>query len=635
MKGTTNLIAAAVVGGLGWLLSPAGASAQSATPQAVGQIAALVFGSIEGVVQDERGTPVGGAMISAVGASTSFAQSDQAGRFELRTLSPGPYLVRAHLAGFTAPNAEIVEVRARGRAFSSISLMRATASYPVLQAGLGVAVPSAETGKEGAATTAGTSGAEPADDHGEFAWRLRHARRSVLKNAAMPQGMFEDEGVPSDAGMFGGASLFGGPARLATSFFADTPFSGQFNLLTTGSFDSPEQLFTTDSFARSVADVSVGAPAAGHADWSMRGALTQGDVSAWIVAGSYVTRAPARHLYDVGLSYSKQRYNAGNPGAFNGVDGSRNAGVVYGFETFTISPTIALTYGARYARYDYLADRNLLSPRVGLTVTPVDRLRIKTLVSRRAIAPGAEEFVPPMNSTLWQPTQRTFSALAGGPLTSERTTHAQIELERDFGSSTVVVRGFTQRVADQMVTVFGANMPERPVASLGHYFVGKNGSAEARGWATGVRTAFAQRIHASVEYTQTRARWMPVADLSYLIIVASPVAHPASGRIHDVATALETDVPETATKVLVLYRVSNGFAHAAQSDSAGRTMFDSRFDVQVRQSLPFMDFSAARWEMLVAVRNFFRESAPGQSIYDELFVVRPPKRIVGGLSLHF
>jgi hypothetical protein len=83
--------------------------------------------------------------------------------------------------------------------------------------------------------------------------------------------------------------------------------------------------------------------------------------------------------------------------------------------------------------------------------------------------------------------------------------------------------------------------------------------------------------------------------------------------------------------VIVLYRVSNAFATATGD---GPTL-DGRFDVQVRQSLPFMDFSAARWEMLVAVRNFFRDGAPDQSVYDELLVVRPPKRIVGGLTLKF
>ena len=57
--------------------------------------------------------------------------------------------------------------------------------------------------------------------------------------------------------------------------------------------------------------------------------------------------------------------------------------------------------------------------------------------------------------------------------------------------------------------------------------------------------------------------------------------------------------------------------------------------MQVRQSLPFLDFSSAKWEMLVAVRDFFRETAADQSIYDELLVVRPPKQFVGGLTLRF
>ena len=94
-------------------------------------------------------------------------------------------------------------------------------------------------------------------------------------------------------------------------------------------------------------------------------------------------------------------------------------------------------------------------------------------------------------------------------------------------------------------------------------------------------------------------------------------------------------MPETSTRVVVLYRVSNAFARPMKTTVAQTPSLDSRFDVQVRQSLPFMDFSSAKWEMLVAVRNFFRETATDQSIYDELLVVRPPKRIVGGLTLKF
>jgi hypothetical protein len=630
-------IASAVIAGAGLLCLAASTGAQPADPQPVAHLASLSTGSIQGVVRDEQGARLAGAVVSALGATTAFAVSDRTGRFELRTLSPGPYLVRAHLVGFAASRGQIVDVHPSGRASSSIALHHLSASSRVLEAGIGspTVAPPDPAGPGDVAV--GTAGALPGDDHGEIAWRLRHARRGVLKDATVPEAVLADGGRPPDSKVFGQHAFFGPPARLASNLFAGTPFSGQFNLLTTGSFDSPQQLFTTDSFSRSVAYVSVTAPVGGGADWMVRGALTQGDISSWILAGSYVTRAPARNQYNIGLSYSTQRYNAGNPAAVHDVSGgSRNAGAVYGFDTITFSPAIVVNYGARYALYDYLDGRSLLSPRVALTVSPSRHVRVNTLFSRRAVAPGAEEFVPPMDSGIWLPPQRTFSSLSSGrPLEAERTTHAHVEVERDLAGATIVLRGFSQHVADQLVTAFGVNMPGRPATTLGHYYVGNSGSMDASGWAAGFRTAIAQRVHGSIEYSETRAHWNPSSDLPYLLLVAPSAARLESRRIHDVATTLETAVPETSTKILILYRVSNSFAHPATQPAGDHLPLDSRFDVQVRQSLPFMDFSSARWEMLVAVRNFFREAAPDQSVYDELLVVRPPKRIVGGLTLRF
>src|SRR4029079_10531061 len=107
---------------------------------------------------------------------------------------------------------------------------------------------------------------------------------------------------------------------------------------------------------------------------------------------------------------------------------------------------------------------------------------------------------------------------------------------------------------------------------------------------------------------------------AYLVLLAPLVVRPPSDRVQDVSTSIETNVPETATRVWVLCRIGN--LHT--TGGTDRPAYDSRFDVQVRQSLPFMDFSNAKWEMLLAVRNFFRETAPDQSIYDELLVVHPP-----------
>jgi hypothetical protein len=366
----------------------------------------------------------------------------------------------------------------------------------------------------------------------------------------------------------------------------------------------------------------------------VRGAVTQSDLSSWVVSGDYVTRAAsARHKYDLGLSYSTQRYDGGNFAALRDVtDGSRNVGTLHGFDTFAVSRAVVVTYGADYARYDYLSGSSLLSPRVSATITPAEHLRISARLSRRAAAPGAEEFVPP-DTGIWLPPQRTFSSLDGqNPLTAERTVHVDAGVERDLGPTTISVRAFRQHVDDQLVTLFGVDQPGQPSAVLGHYFVANSGGVDATGYSAGIKADMASRVRASVEYSFAQASWKPADNLTYLLLVAPSAARSSGERVHDIATSVEADVPETSTRVIVLYRMSNAFAGRSFADSSG---VDGRFDVQVRQSLPFLDFSSAKWEMLVTVRNFFRDATSDQSLYDELLVVHPPKRVVGGLTLRF
>jgi TonB-dependent receptor-like protein/carboxypeptidase family protein len=651
------MTSAAAVGGLVFVFASSEVRAERAAPRPtghgsapIGRAASLPSGSIQGVVQDERGVPIKGAVVSALGATTAFAVTDGTGRFELRTLSPGSYLLRAHLLGFVTSQGKMVEVRPSSRASSSIAMRRAPSTAPstapsaaasstaVLAAGLGLPAaterPAADPNAPADASDTSTSATPANDDHSETAWRLRHLPRSILQDATALGAIGAEELPIPDSGRFGAISAVNrSPAQLAASFFAGTPFSGQLNLLTTSSFDNPQQLFSGNNFARSVAYMSVGAPAGSGADWAVRGALSQADISSWVVAGVYSTRGPARHHYDIGLSYATQRYDGGNPAALRDVtDGSRNAGAMFGFDTFTITPAIVLTYGARYARYDYLDGQSLISPRVALTLSPADHFRINAVASRRAFAPGAEEFLPPGDNGIWLPPQRTFSSLSGRTLEAERSTDVELGLERDLGSaSAVTIRAFRQQVADQLVTMFGLDVPGLPPASLGHYFVGNYGDVQARGVSAGFRTV-AGRVQGSVEYSLTRARWDSGDESGYLMLGMPSNAPARADRIHDVATSIETAVPETSTRVVVLYRVSNGFARHPVDDGAG---LDSRFDFQVRQSLPFLDFSTAKWEMLVGIRNFFHETSMEQSVYDELLVVRPPKRIVGGLTMRF
>ena len=640
MTGATNVLAAVAVGGL---LAAGTATVAFARPRVELRAASPVVrvespvstGSISGVVLDEGGLPVEHVVVSALWALTTLAVSDATGRFEFATLTPGPYVVRAHIAGYVAPRAQMVQVRARARAVSAISLRREDAA-PVFAAGIGLSEPggavSAPTPEPGQSTgSAGMDG----DDRTETSWRIRHTRRGVLKDATIPDELLVDTAdaaaTPSVLDQIAGAS-----SRIA-NLFVDAPLSGQVNFLTAGSFDTPQQLFSADSAARNIANVRLGAPARDHADWVAVGAVTQADISSWVVAGSYMMRAPARHRYDLGLSYSTQRYDGGNLLALRDVtDGSRNVGTVYGYDSFTLSPEATISFGAEYARHDYLQNRALLSPRMALTLTPVPGTRITASASRRAQAPGAEEFLPPGEAGIWLPPQRTFSSFdPRDSFRAERTLTSVVGFERDFRSSTVAVRAFRQHANDQLVTVFGAEVPGQPTAKVGHYLVGNTGDVDARGFTAEFRAVIANRVHGAVEYSVARGQILQEGN-DYVMLLAPLAAKAGVRTLHDVTARVDANVAETATRVAVLYRLSNGFAQSgARGEGASHPGLDGRFDVQVRQALPFMNFSSARWEMLLDVRTFFHDPSANQSLYDELFVVRPPKRVVGGVTLHF
>jgi hypothetical protein len=296
-------------------------------------------------------------------------------------------------------------------------------------------------------------------------------------------------------------------------------------------------------------------------------------------------------------------------------------------------------YGARYARYDYLEDDGLLSPRMAVTFAPIDGVngfRVRIAAAHRETAPGAEEFMPTASLGVWLPPERTFSPIsARGAFVAERMNHYEIAAEHDIGSNVILgVRAFHQRVDDQMVTLFGVALPDQPVADLGHYYVASAGDLDARGWGVSVSRTLSGRVRGSIDYTQTDADWTRLSpDMRILSVVAQSAGRRDSEKVHDLTSTIHTELPVTATRVFVLYKLNSGFA-ASQAMAAGAHL-DTRFDVQVNQALPFLNFTCAQWEALFTVRNLFREDQTDGSVYDELLVVKPPKRVVGGLTVRF
>jgi TonB dependent receptor len=252
-------------------------------------------------------------------------------------------------------------------------------------------------------------------------------------------------------------------------------------------------------------------------------------------------------------------------------------------------------------------------------------------VSLQQLAPGAEEFVPPADAA-WVPPQRTFAPLGANRFDTERVRQFELGVAREFSAMTVSVRAFRQAVQNQLVTVFGAADASRLIAAGGHYGIASAGDASMRGWSVGVVHAVSPHVRGRVDYTFLAAEWTPSAgaDRRALAAFAPQALRAPAEQLHDVSASLDAEVPQTATRFVFLYKVNTGFVGAP----AGIQTANGRFDMQLRQGLPFMG-AMGTWEMLLGVRSLFRPSLDDRSIYDELLVVRAPKRLIGGLQVRF
>lgn len=219
----------------------------------------------------------------------------------------------------------------------------------------------------------------------------------------------------------------------------------------------------------------------------------------------------------------------------------------------------------------------------------------------------------------------------GGDFQVERARDLDVMVEHDFGLYSLGVRRFFQGVENQAMTVFGMRAPDG-TRSVGHYYVAGAGSVDVDGWGVRVSSNVSKRITGSVDYSLTHGRWNSFGEISQARPWLAKLSRAQDEDTHDLTTSVRTAIPETATRVFVLYKLNTGYAR--RSETLSDTGLDARFDVQVNQALPF-GLGNTKWEVLVGVRNLFRDPNDPASVYDELLVVRPPKRIVGGFLVRF
>ena len=418
-------------------------------------------GRLLGVVTDAAGAPLEEVLISATGpAGATLAVCDADGRFEFRALPPGTYLLRAHIAGFTAVERHVVEVKSEAATVHAVMLRRAAREAPApafLAAGFGgvsgVVSGSAEpeSGSVVQPDTLGEPDFGPAERHvvaphddSDKAWWLRRARRSVLKDTAIAVSVPDLPSASPEGFQQALAADGGRMSEVPTPF----PVSGQFHLLTRASIHSPSELQSSDILPGQIAYVSLGGPQQ-NGPWGFQGAVRTGDAGSFVLAGSYVAETSDTHGLALGASYSRQHLTAASAGVVTLVssaaasvpDPSREVGSVSINGAWAVAPQLDFDYGVDVAKYGYLDEAQVFSPHAVFTMMPMRRTRVRLAVSQYMLAPGAEEFLPPSQG-VWLPPERTFAPLSPGePLRAERTQHFEAAVERDFGQSgTVAVR---------------------------------------------------------------------------------------------------------------------------------------------------------------------------------------------------
>ena len=615
------LVGAGVAGGA----TPAFAQL-ARTPKEVTINASTAPGVVSGVVRDDQGQSVAGVAVSAIGTSQAQARTDVNGAFVL-PLVPGDYVLRAMRDGYVSPYKEWVRIGASQRLHKNITISKqpASAERKVMMAGLTPAL----TGERAPAPPASTS----SSNQSVRQWYLRHLPRTILRDESgkpvNDSNRADIKYLPSFLDW-----VVAGSAQAATSFFADTHFSGQVNVLTSSAISS-SQGWLPDGLPRGIAYLAVGAPVGLHGDWRLRGALSAGGLASWVALGEYEARPVKTHAFRVAMSYGMQRATDDfGMALLKSSDRSRTVVSVDGRDRWRVQPGFELDYGLRLDRYDYVNGQDFVSPRIGARMLVASRLFVTGLASHAVLAPGANEFLPPPTSGPWLPPERTFSSLVpGAAFRPERIQRYEAGLEREFGmigqSHTVGVRWFHESTRNQMATMFGLSEG----GEVGHYYVATPGDVTVEGLAVRVAGQFTSRVKAAVDYSVSRARWDYGTEADAISRAMPGALRAEREQLHDVTSTLEAVIPETATNLSVAYRLNSAFTRDA-SDGIS-PIFDGRFDVALRQALPYQPISGGRIDLLVSVSNLFRDPRNSGSFFDELLTVRTPRRVLGGVQVRF
>jgi hypothetical protein len=556
-------------------------SARAASPASPGS-----DGGLTGFVEDTRGAPVAGAVISLFGKGVAgaglVALSDAAGRFSLSAVPAGSYTLRALGAGHLPAPARHITVLPNRESNFTVSLT------PVGEEKAAAAAEAKAQGED----------KDEAPSLAELRWLLRHKRRSVLETRG-PEPETEGRNATAPA-----------PPRLLASLVPD--LAGTVEVMA-----NPIQADDGLDPPASYSMLRLKGRIAKAGQWSLGGVVAESESATWRMAAEFVFEPGGGHKLQAGTGYGTRllRQFAAAERASRG--DNHGVGAAFLTDQWQIANGITTRVGGRFTYIGFLRDPNHFDPHASVEILGEDHSRITASVETRTLAPGGDLL--------------TLSSLATAPamafafiddsLRPERSARLAVTVDQSYGATTVGIQTFYEDIHHQLANAYGGIRRARTLQ------ISDAGDIAARGLGVSIARRFGSVFNGSVAYRFGRS----TRD------AASPMAPPSlagqKNDFHDLATRLETSIDGTGTRVVAYYRVIHVSPDVERAHRAPTT--NHRFDVQLSQGLPFVGrITRADWDVLVAVRNLFYETSEG-AVLDELAVANPPTRVLGGISVRF
>jgi hypothetical protein len=329
------------------------------------------------------------------------------------------------------------------------------------------------------------------------------------------------------------------------------------------------------------------------------------------------------HELEIGTGYGTHLFRSAVPLDEEGRIGTKAVGAVSIRDRWQATERLAATFGGRFSYLGFLRDSNPVDPSVQIEFMPDQDSRLLLAVSSSTVVPGGDLLAL---STLGAAPALSYARL-GDNLRPERAARVELGVQETRGLSWIRAHTFYEGVRDQLANSFEG---QRSQQTLRIFNVGR---ASARGLGVTLGRRFGDGLSGSVSYTYGHA-WRPHAEMgSEQRPVPRLVTYENAG-FHDVTARLEAAIDESDTRLVAFYRF-NSLLPAADADSMASPLTSARFDVQLSQGLPFLAaLTRADWDLLLAVRNLYYEPEEGATL-DELAVLNPPRRLLGGISVRF